>query len=78
MKALGKAVFADGQYAWSSGARATKDPNELAFPVGRFLSVAFMADGGAGETGSRMSFSSWYYFCLEERLQPRRTLFLPW
>jgi len=29
--------------------------------------VAFMAwDGGAGETGSRMSFSSWYYFRLEE------------
>jgi hypothetical protein len=23
-------------------------------------------DGGAGETGSRMSFSSWYYFRLEE------------
>src|SRR5712691_3635072 len=68
VKATGKAVFADGQYRLViKRRRATKDPNELAFPVGRFLSVAFMAwDGGAGETGSRMSFSSWYYFRLEE------------
>ena len=68
VKAIGKAVFADGQYRLViKRPRATKDPNELAFPVGRFLSVAFMAwDGGAGETGSRMSFSSWYYFRLEE------------
>src|SRR6266849_1196469 len=68
VKATGKAVFADGQYRLViKRPRATKDPNELAFPVGRFLSVAFMAwDGGAGETGSRMSFSSWYYFRLEE------------
>ena len=33
----------------------------------RFLSVAFMAwDGGAGETGPKMAFSSWYYLRLEE------------
>ena len=68
VKAIGKAVFADGQYRLViKRPRGSKDPNELAFPVGRFLSVAFMAwDGGAGETGSRMSFSSWYYFRLEE------------
>jgi DMSO reductase family type II enzyme heme b subunit len=68
VKAVGKAVFADGQYRLViKRPRATNDPNELAFPVGRFLSVAFMAwDGGVGETGSRMSFSSWYYFRLEE------------
>src|SRR5712691_8234238 len=68
VKATGKAIFANGQYRLViKRPRATKDPNELAFPVGRFLSVAFMAwDGGAGETGSRMSFSSWYYFRLEE------------
>lgn len=68
VKATGKAVFADGQYRLViKRPRATKDPNELAFPVGRFLSVAFMAwDGGAGETGSRMSFSSWYFLRLEE------------
>jgi DMSO reductase family type II enzyme heme b subunit len=68
VKATGKAVFANGQYRLViKRPRAAKDPNELAFPVGRFLSVAFMAwDGGAGETGSRMSFSSWYYFRLEE------------
>jgi len=68
VKATGKAVFADGQYRLViKRPRATKDSNELAFPVGRFLSVAFMAwDGGAGETGSRMSFSSWYFLRLEE------------
>jgi len=67
-KASGKAVFADGQYRLViKRPRGSKDPNELAFPIGRFLSVAFMAwDGGAGETGSRMSFSSWYYLRLEE------------
>src|SRR6266508_4761643 len=73
LKAVGKAVFADGQYRLViKRPRATKDPNELAFPVGRFLPVAFMAwDGGAGEIGSRMSFSSWYYLRLE-RSEERR------
>ncbi len=68
VKVKGKAVFADGQYRLViKGPRAGADPNDLAFPVGRFLSVAFMAwDGGAGETGPKMSFSSWYYLRLEE------------
>ncbi len=68
VKAVGKAVFADGRYRLViKRPRATKDHDELAFPVGRFLSVAFMAwDGGAGETESRMSFSSWYFLRLEE------------
>lgn len=66
--AKGKAVFADGQYrAVIRRPRAAKDPHALAFPAGRFLSVAFMAwDGDRGETGSKMSFSSWYYLRLEE------------
>ena len=68
VKAKGKAVFADGQYRLVIKLpRVGDDPNALQFPVGRFLSVAFMAwDGGAGETGSKMSFSSWYYLRLEE------------
>ncbi len=68
VKARGKAVFADGQYRLVIKLpRVGDDPNALQFPVGRFLSVAFMAwDGGAGETGSKMSFSSWYYLRLEE------------
>ncbi len=68
VRAKGKAVFSDGQYRLViRRPRAAKDPNDLEFPVGRFLSVAFMAgDGGAGETGSKISFSSWYYLRLEE------------
>jgi DMSO reductase family type II enzyme heme b subunit len=66
--AKGKALFSDGQYRLViKRPRTTKDPNDLEFPAGRFLSVAFMAwDGGAGETGSKMAFSSWYYLHLEE------------
>ncbi len=68
VKSKGKAVFADGQYRLVIKLpRVANDPNVLQFPVGRFLSVAFMAwDGGAGETGTKMSFSSWYYIRLEE------------
>jgi len=68
VRARGKAVFADGQYRLVVKLpRVGNDPNALQFPVGRFLSVAFMAwDGGAGETGNKMAFSSWYYLRLEE------------
>ncbi len=68
VRARGKAVFADGQYRLVIKLpRVGNDPNALQFPVGRFLSVAFMAwDGGAGETGNKMAFSSWYYLRLEE------------
>ena len=68
VKAKGKAAFADGQYRLViKRPRGGADPNDLAFPVGRFLSVAFMVwDGGAGEGGPKMSFSSWYYLRLEE------------
>ena len=73
VQATGKAVFSDGQYRLVvKRPRVTKDSNDLQFPVGRFLSVAFMAwDGGAGETGSKMSFSSWYYLRLEEPGSPK-------
>ena len=68
VKSRGKPLFADGQYRLVIKLpRVGNDPNALQFPVGRFLSVAFMAwDGGAGETGSKMAFSSWYYLRLEE------------
>ena len=68
VQAKGTAVFADGQYRLViKRPRATKDPNDQEFPVGRFLSVSFMAwDGGAGETESKLSFSSWYHLHLEE------------
>jgi DMSO reductase family type II enzyme heme b subunit len=68
VQAKGAAVFADGQYRLViKRPRVTKDPGDPEFPAGRFLSVSFMAwDGGAGETESKMSFSSWYYLRLEE------------
>ncbi len=63
----GAATFADGQYRLViKRPRVTKDPGDPEFPAGRFLSVSFMAwDGGAGETESKMAFSSWYYLRLE-------------
>ncbi|MEK6530506.1 MAG: hypothetical protein AABZ48_06395, partial [candidate division NC10 bacterium] len=68
VKAKGKAAFADGQYRLVIKLpRVANDPDALQFPVGRFLSAAFMAwDGGAGEGGAKMAFSSWYYLRLEE------------
>ncbi len=68
VRARGRAVFADGQYRLVIKLPlGTASPDDVAFPVGRFLSAAFMAwDGGAGETGTKMSFSSWYYLRLEE------------
>ncbi|MFQ5898696.1 MAG: c-type cytochrome [Candidatus Methylomirabilia bacterium] len=68
VQARGSAVFSDGQYRLViKRPRATPDQNDTAFPTGEFLSVAFMAwDGGVGETGSKMSFSSWYHLRLEE------------
>ena len=68
VQATGAAVFANGQYRLViKRPRVTTDPGDPAFPAGRFLSVSFMAwDGGAGETESTRSFSSWYYLRLEE------------
>jgi DMSO reductase family type II enzyme heme b subunit len=68
VQVTGRALFADGQYRLViRRPLATPDANDLAFRVGPFLSVAVMAwDGEAGETGTKMSFSSWYYLRLEE------------
>ncbi len=67
-QAKGKAVVSNGQYRLViKRALTSQDPNRLPFPVGTFLPVAFMAwDGGRGETGTKMSMTSWYYFRLEE------------
>ncbi|MFQ5524581.1 MAG: ethylbenzene dehydrogenase-related protein, partial [Acidimicrobiia bacterium] len=68
VQAKGSAVFSDGQYRLViKRPRTTPDQSDTAFVAGQFLSVVFMAwDGGAAETGSKMSFSSWYYLRLEE------------
>jgi DMSO reductase family type II enzyme heme b subunit len=69
-----KAVFSNGQYRLViKRPRAAKDENRLAFQPGVFTPIAFQAwDGGAGETGARMSLTSWYYLRLEEPQSNRR------
>jgi DMSO reductase family type II enzyme heme b subunit len=78
-QAKGKVVFKDGQYRLViKRPRATGEPHDLKFPIGRFLSVAFMAwDGGAGEQESQMAFSSWYYLLLEPPPSRTRWIYPP-
>jgi DMSO reductase family type II enzyme heme b subunit len=67
-EAGGKAVFDNGQYRLViKRALAGKDGERLSFRSAVFTPIAFQAwDGGAGETGARMSLTSWYYLRLEE------------
>jgi DMSO reductase family type II enzyme heme b subunit len=78
-QAKGKVVFKDGQYRLViKRPRATGEPHDPKFPIGRFLSVAFMAwDGGAGEQESQMAFSSWYYVLLESPPSRTRWIYPP-
>jgi DMSO reductase family type II enzyme heme b subunit len=77
-EASGKAVYQNGQYrVVIKRARAGKD-DRTAFQPGVFTPVAFQAwDGGAGETGTRMSLTSWYYLRLEEPQSNRRFVIPP-
>ena len=79
VQAKGKVLFMDGQYRLViKRPRVTKDSSDLEFPVGRFLSVAFMAwDGDSGEAGSKMSLSSWYYLHLEPPPSRARWVYPP-
>ncbi len=67
-EASGRAVFANGQYrVVIKRALVAKDTARLTFRPAVFTPIAFQAwDGGAGETGARMSLTSWYYLRLEE------------
>jgi DMSO reductase family type II enzyme heme b subunit len=57
---------------------ASKDAHRLTFGPGVFTPIAFQArDGGAGEMGTKMSLTSWYYFRLEEPQSPRRFVIPP-
>jgi len=77
-EASGKAVYQNGQYrVVIKRARAGKD-DRTAFQPGVFTPVAFQAwDSGAGETGTRMSLTSWYYLRLEEPQSKRRFVIPP-
>ena len=79
VQAKGKVLFTDGQYRLViKRPRVTKDSSDLEFPVGRFLSVVFMAwDGDSGEVGNKMSLSSWYYLYLEPPPSRARWVYPP-
>jgi DMSO reductase family type II enzyme heme b subunit len=74
-----KVVFQNGQYRLVvKRALASKDGKTPSFRTGVFVPVAFQAwDGGAGESGTRMSLTSWYYLRLEEPESNRRFVLPP-
>src|SRR5436853_871732 len=78
-EATGKAVYANGQYRLvMKRALASKDAARPTFAPMVFMPVAFQAwDGGAGESGTRMSLTSWYYLRLEEPQSGRRFVIPP-
>jgi DMSO reductase family type II enzyme heme b subunit len=78
-EATAKAVYANGQYRLViKRPLASKQPDRLTFQPAVFTPVAFQAwDGGAGETGTKMSLTSWYYLRLEEPQSNRRFVVPP-
>lgn len=64
----GKITYSQGRYELVIRRPLTTEDkeNDLQFVPGKYIPVAFMAwDGSNGETGAKMSLSSWYYFLLE-------------
>ncbi len=78
-EATGKAAWANGQYrVVVKRPLAGRDATRPTFQPAVFAPVAFQAwDGGAGETGTKMSLTSWYYLRLEEPESNRRFVLPP-
>jgi DMSO reductase family type II enzyme heme b subunit len=78
-EASGQGVFQHGQYrVVIKRPLVSKDANRLSFRPGVFTPIAFQAwDGGAGESGTKMSLTSWYYLRLEEPQSSRRFVIPP-
>ena len=78
-EATAKGVFQHGQYrVVLKRPLASKDAARLTFRPGVFTPIAFQAwDGGAGETGAKMSLTSWYDLRLEEPQSSRRFVIPP-
>jgi DMSO reductase family type II enzyme heme b subunit len=74
-----QAVYVDGQYRLVlKRALAAKDTARSSFAPKVFTPIAFQAwDGGAGETGARMSLTAWYALTLEEPRSNRRFVVPP-
>ena len=75
----GKVVYADGRYRLVMKRALTVEGTERPrFQPALFTPVAFQAwDGGSGETGARMSLTSWYYLRLEEPQSSRKFVIPP-
>jgi DMSO reductase family type II enzyme heme b subunit len=78
-EATGKAVYANGQYRLViKRPLGAKTETRTTFRPAVFTPIAFQAwDGGAGETGPKMSLTSWYYLRLEEPQSNRRFVIPP-
>jgi DMSO reductase family type II enzyme heme b subunit len=78
-EAGGKALYANGQYRLvMKRPLVSKDATRPTFSPAAFMPVALQAwDGGAGESGTRMSLTSWYYLRLEEPQSGRRFVIPP-
>ena len=78
-EATAKAVYANGQYRLViKRPLVSKDASRPTFVPAVFMPVAFQAwDGGAGEGGTKMSLTSWYYLRLEEPQSNRRFVIPP-
>jgi DMSO reductase family type II enzyme heme b subunit len=78
-EASGKAAYANGQYRLvMKRPLGSKTETRPTFTPAVFMPVAFQAwDGGAGESGTRMSLTSWYYLRLEEPQSGRRFVIPP-
>jgi DMSO reductase family type II enzyme heme b subunit len=78
-EAAGGAVYANGQYRLvMKRPLAGAGDSRPTFRPAVFTPVAIQAwDGGAGETGTRMSLTSWYYLRLEEPQSNRRFVIPP-
>ena len=78
-EATAKAVYDNGQYrVVIKRPRLAKGEERTSFRPAVFVPVAFQAwDGGAGETGAKMSLTSWYYLRLEESQSKARFVVPP-
>ena len=76
---VSKAAYQNGQYrVVIKRPLAGKGDERPTFQPATFVPVAFQAwDGGAGETGTKMSLTSWYYLRLEPAQSSRRFVVPP-
>ena len=76
---VSKTIYKDGQYhVVIKRPLAGKGDERPTFLPSTFVPVAFQAwDGGAGETGTKMALTSWYYLRLEPPQSNRRFVVPP-